>query len=1372
MSEKELPHLIEKYRSLSAFEQNILKVLSVIYEPISTNFFFETLRHLKIADSNAVVFMTDVRFRAYKSALVAAGLLTITDRNEFACSEAIIEMVFREAVKAPFFADLVTWIDQRIRFEPSWYYYNVKFERTIRELRLAYYLSDSERLNNVHKMVNERFMRDMQNFRFNDRFFGNPIDLEWLEQFNPEIQCRVLCDQIETDMMQGEDATKYIAIARQKAQQPELNSSAKLNYSTFLFKWHLFRGELAAARQCIAPKQYMSLDIRLLATADMLEGKWGDSLEKFALSLKAYRKEVHTRKTFFEDYTAIFYILLLFRQKNDAHFIEAETLLSYTSSNPSVLELRSIIAMARNNKAMAESLLQQPPDGPFSWIIHAYCYYWAFGEKAGNFLSHLKSQYQIVGENGYRYLEMELAHLLSIYNPKGDLYAARRDVLAKQLGIISISECVERQEPWMHALKALSLMGNTGKTNTEKLSRVVWLIDFASQSIQPKEQTTLKSGKWSEGRNIALKRLKSAEVDGLTEKDLQIIRALRQDYYHNELEWDYEQAILAMIGHPYIFLARSPQVAIELVKTEPELVIEETQKGYQIKLVPPVMAVGINIIKETTTRYLVLNVNEQHLSIQQTISQNGLVIPEKGKEQLLNAAKNLTRSITIHSPLLHDDAEIETIAADERLYFQLLPFGEGLRAEVYVKPFGDRPPYSKPGEGSATLMSNIDGKRIQTTRTLKREKNALADFIALCPTLDKNDTKTCEWQLDEPEEALQMLLEIEPLKSTNKIVVEWPKGEAFRIKYEANFDHLFMRAKKQNNWFNLEGELRLDETMVLDMRQLIEMVENSPNRFVRLNDGSFMALTKEFRRRLKEVSAFVETDSKGMRIHQLAAFAIDDFAKKISEFEGDAQWKKQIKRIKDLPKHNPNVPSTLQADLRNYQVDGYKWLSQLAHLGVGACLADDMGLGKTLQAIALILERAPKGPTLVVAPSSVCQNWINECNRFAPTLNPLLFGRGDRQLMVDELRPFDILVSSYTMMQQEAEMLGKVQWITTVLDEAQAIKNYQTKRSKAAMDLNSEFRLITTGTPIENHLGELWNLFNFINPGLLGSANSFAERFSTPIERYDDKDRRRHLQRLIQPFVLRRRKNQVLEELPQKTEIALTVELSNEEQAFYEALRLSAMEKLEGLKDTANEGVQRIQILAEITRLRQAACNAKLVMAEADLPSSKLNLFSEIVDELLENGHKALVFSQFVGHLKIIEQKVQQKGISYQYLDGSTPMMQRQKLVDAFQRGEGELFLISLKAGGVGLNLTAADYVIIMDPWWNPAVEDQAADRAHRIGQQRPVTIYRLVAQNTIEEKIVKLHHQKRDLADSLLEGTETAAKLSAGDLMKLISEI
>ncbi len=416
-----------------------------------------------------------------------------------------------------------------------------------------------------------------------------------------------------------------------------------------------------------------------------------------------------------------------------------------------------------------------------------------------------------------------------------------------------------------------------------------------------------------------------------------------------------------------------------------------------------------------------------------------------------------------------------------------------------------------------------------------------------------------------------------------------------------------------------------------------------------------------------------------------------------------------------------------------------------------------------------ILTRASAGPTLIVAPTSVCFNWIDECFKFAPTLNPLLFGSVNRQEMLDHLQPFDLLICSYGLLQQEsvAAMLAEVSWQTIVLDEAQFIKNMTTKRSQAAMKLQGQFKVITTGTPLENHLGELWNLFRFINPGLLGSWKQFNDRFIAPIESDQHKILHQQLKRLIQPFILRRTKTQVLSELPPRTEMLLSVELSNEEMALYEALRRDSLEKLNESDDSG--GQKHLQVLAALMKLRRCCCHPSLILDDSSLKGSKLQVFQEILEELLDNRHKALVFSQFVDHLQIVKAHLDQQNISYQYLDGSTPKKERQRRVKAFQSGEGDVFLISLKAGGTGLNLTAADYVIHLDPWWNPAVEDQATDRAYRIGQQRPVTVYRLVAKDTIEEKIVQLHHRKRDLADSLLSGTDVSAKLSTAELLDLM---
>ena len=484
----------------------------------------------------------------------------------------------------------------------------------------------------------------------------------------------------------------------------------------------------------------------------------------------------------------------------------------------------------------------------------------------------------------------------------------------------------------------------------------------------------------------------------------------------------------------------------------------------------------------------------------------------------------------------------------------------------------------------------------------------------------------------------------------------------------------------------------------------------------------------------------------------------------------DVRWEETIAQYKIAQDLRPIVPKTLLADLRPYQIEGFEWLVKLATWTAGGVLADDMGLGKTVQALALLLYRSALGPALVVAPTSVVNNWIHEAKRFAPTLNIKIYA-GDpltRRQILGSPQPNDLFVTTYGILQNDIEYLSSIQWGTAVLDEAQAIKNITTKRARSSFRLPASFRLLTTGTPIQNNLMDLYSLFRFANPGILGSTREFQRRFVLPIERDEIQEISNQLSGLISPFILRRLKKDVLKELPPRTEITLSVELSEEEQVLYEALRQRAMDDI-NTPSVSHKGEQRIQILAHITRLRLACCNPQLVQSNNPPDSSKLRVFEETLLELLEGDHKVLVFSQFVKHLKIVENKLSELDVNYQYLDGKTPRNIRQKRIDAFQKGQGDVFLISLTAGGTGLNLTAADYVFHLDPWWNPAVEDQASDRAHRIGQRRPVTIYRFVARNTIEDQIVELHQRKRALADSLLTGSSQASRLNAEELIGLI---
>ncbi|MGZ3459740.1 MAG: DEAD/DEAH box helicase, partial [Archangium sp.] len=377
--------------------------------------------------------------------------------------------------------------------------------------------------------------------------------------------------------------------------------------------------------------------------------------------------------------------------------------------------------------------------------------------------------------------------------------------------------------------------------------------------------------------------------------------------------------------------------------------------------------------------------------------------------------------------------------------------------------------------------------------------------------------------------------------------------------------------------------------------------------------------------------------------------------------------------------------------------------------------------------------------------------------------------QADRLECLAKLGKSDVLIVSFGLLVRDAAQLGALSFSTLVVDEAQALKNPNTRRARAARQLQAGFRIALSGTPLENHLGELWSLFAIVFPGLLGSWEQFRERFAAPIERGKDPDARAALSRVIRPFLLRRTKQEVARELPPRMEIQVPVALSEEEWALYEDARLAAVAEVSAQGKGVRDEQQRFQVLAALTRLRLLASHPRLYDAESALTSSKMRRLLELLEELRSEGHRALVFSQFTSHLELVREELARAGFTHLYLDGSTPAGARAKRIASFQSGEGDVFLISLKAGGTGINLTAADYVIHLEPWWNPAVEDQATDRAHRIGQTRPVTVYRLISRGTIEEQILSLHSDKRALVAGVLEGTDVAARLTTKDLLALL---
>ncbi|MBU0499116.1 MAG: DEAD/DEAH box helicase [Gammaproteobacteria bacterium] len=457
------------------------------------------------------------------------------------------------------------------------------------------------------------------------------------------------------------------------------------------------------------------------------------------------------------------------------------------------------------------------------------------------------------------------------------------------------------------------------------------------------------------------------------------------------------------------------------------------------------------------------------------------------------------------------------------------------------------------------------------------------------------------------------------------------------------------------------------------------------------------------------------------------------------------------------------TPEGLTVKLRDYQHEGLSWLQFLGRHGVGAILADDMGLGKTLQALAYLLSEKEQGhlaqPALVVAPTSLLPNWRAEARRFAPDLSVLVLHGPQRKELFPEIPAHDLIVTSYPLLARDWEELGQYAFSTLILDEAQWIKNPQSQTGVAARAIQAENRICLTGTPLENHLGELWSLFDFLMPGFLGSQGLFRRRVRDPVEKWGDDDMARRLARRIRPFLLRRTKEQVLAELPPKTEIERPLSLEGDQRDLYETVRAALHQRVREELAEKGLGRSRIVVLEALLKLRQVCCDPRLVKLEEARrvrQSAKLEYLTQLLPELIEEGRRILLFSQFTGMLALIEQEVARLGIGHVKLTGQTK--DRQTPIQQFQQGDVPLFLISLKAGGVGLNLTAADTVIHYDPWWNPAVERQASDRAHRIGQEKPVFVYKLICEGTVETRIRDLQARKQALADNLFDAAGVAS--------------
>lgn len=918
--------------------------------------------------------------------------------------------------------------------------------------------------------------------------------------------------------------------------------------------------------------------------------------------------------------------------------------------------------------------------------------------------------------------------------------------------------------------KFLALVQECTAENKRAAGRMDWLLeldeDGSVSEIVPIFCTCNKKGKLSDGRRAALSALQDGKYDEvLTDQDRVVIASLRcVTTWSGDCYYLPPDAVSQLCGHPHLRVQWNNQLYRDVTLTllPPRLNIRT--RGDSCILSLPEQVCDEPVLEMTEEGKFGLRMpssaeNCFHQLINRLGKRGELRLPASGRQQVAEALTALSGQFRLTGDLSITHGNLPEVDSASRLVAQLSGRDGVFSGNLGIEAF-DGLALLLPGRGEETQVVNRGEEKVLLHRNLKQEKDQLSSLLQACPTLQQYIASSTNWQTDDPETALDILSELQDYGS-DKVELRWPEGQAlslFTLQSGSSFN--LRVGEGADHWLKVGGDVQVAEHKVLKFTELLELVRQRSGNYIRLQEGQFLRLTRSITRQLETLGNLMPPPDKSGRVRktlELSPAAVALLAGRREKEALPAALEKPVAQVQKQLAANGNskLPAALKAELRDYQLTGYRWLMQMISSGIGACLADDMGLGKTVQILTTLLAKSGEGPSLVLAPASVCANWVREAGRFTPTLRVHQLRTTGRSELLEKLGERDVLVCSYGLLVSESDSLSQIAWNAVVLDEAQSIKNSRSQRAEQTRRLQAKYRIAATGTPLENNLLELWSLMEFLNPGFLGARSSFLSRF---------KDSPSRLRQLISPFVLRRLKGDVLDELPEKNEQILHVELSEQERALYEALRRQALQEM-------NAETERFRVLAHLTRLRRLCCHPLLGAPDCGLNSSaKLEALRELAAELRSGGHRALIFSQFTDVLEHVRALCEEEQFSYLYLDGSTPTAVRSRLVDEFQQGETDFFLISLKAGGVGLNLTAADYVILLDPWWNPATEDQASDRAHRIGQDKNVTVCRLVCADTIEQRVLELHARKRELVDSVLSDSAAAAEtLSVEELLQLL---
>lgn len=958
------------------------------------------------------------------------------------------------------------------------------------------------------------------------------------------------------------------------------------------------------------------------------------------------------------------------------------------------------------------------------------------------------------------------------------MVSAEKQHLRDLFGGPGVLPSLPRKEAWEMALNDLSATVASSKEEDAYEKRIIYFVDDKWITAVIEQRRLPGETEWSGDKLLSRSQLVKGGYDSMDLLDHKVARELGNKVVDRP---DTEVVLPALAGSGRLFTGqfyRPPYRPLPVTMEQPyvafsgkdgSIVVSSNVRRRPDGTVPEVY------ILRNGGKYTCIRTNPVQRDILARLLAVGK-FPVSALPVIRHTIDSLEGLLEVRSDL-PAMAVIPTVQGSARICIRLtpLPDGDGYGIDLSAAPLEEIDLRCEPGRGLEDVYDATGGDARFIRRDLQAEYDnyaELTDYLKEELALEFEDGKHGE--LYAGESLLGVLTWA--YDHRDKCFVEWPEGRALRFRGDVKDKDIDITVKSGVNWFEVEGKVSIGEDQ-FKLADILEAMRRSDVKgFIRLGDKDYVRMTKALQRHLQAMDEMMSVRAGKNRV--VPVYRVGHLAQVLGDEGGlrgtmDEGFKSLLNRMQQAYDSTPALPDGLKATLRDYQKEGYVWMKRLDAWGAGACLADDMGLGKTVQSIAFLLSKADEGPSLVVAPKSVVPNWEIEVAKFAPSLRvTVLNDLAHRDERIAAAGPGELVLTTYGVLTTESKALAQKEWNVVCLDEAHQIKNRNTRVSAAAMALQARSRLILTGTPLQNHLGELWNLFQFINPGLLGEWSDFKARY---LHGDLDEQHSEFLRDLVQPFILRRTKEEVLDELPDKIVCEQLVDLSDEEMHVYEAMRQfveAHVSRIGGGKNKRKkDDAVKVEFFAELTKLRLAALSLSLVHDDWQLGSSKTNALMGLLESISAvPGNQVVVFSQFTSYLAEVRALLDRKKYRYLYLDGQTELEERGDIVRQFQSGDCPLLLASLKAGGLGLNLTAANYVILLDPWWNPAIENQAMDRAHRIGQQRMVTVIRLIARHTIEEKILRLHETKQALADEMLDGTAYSGKLTMDDVLDMVS--